>query len=115
MTDLILSWPPRALSPNGRAHHFAKYRAKKVARQEGWAVAKKAKLSIAAGDVPVLVSMRFHPPTKTAPDADNAIASMKSQLDGIADALGVDDKTFRIAEPVFGDPVKGGMVVVTIV
>lgn len=111
---ITLSWPPRILSPNGRGHHMAKYRAKKIARAEGYYATKEAKVGIPAGDVPVFVSLTFHPPTKNKPDEDNAVASMKSALDGIADALGLDDSCFKLRAPIMAEPVKGGKVVVTI-
>ena len=40
---------------------------------------------------------------------------MKSALDGVADALGINDKKFHILEPIFKEEVtKGGKVVVTL-
>lgn len=114
MTAIELSWPPRILSPNGRGHHMAKHRAKKAARAEGFSATKAAKVGLAAGDVPITIKLTFHPKTKNLPDADNAVASCKAYLDGIADALGVDDSCFRLAAPVIAEPVRGGKVVVEI-
>ena len=42
----------------------------------------------------VHVQLDFYPPSKRRYDLDNAIAAMKSSLDGIADALSVDDSRF---------------------
>jgi crossover junction endodeoxyribonuclease RusA len=109
-----LPWPPRILSPNGRGHYMDVYRAKKKAKEYAFAVTRAAKIGIAAGDVPILISLRFHPPTKNAPDADNAVASMKAALDGIALALKVDDSAFRLAAPIIAGPVKGGKVIITV-
>ncbi|WP_026009106.1 hypothetical protein ACNFJ7_02120 [Sphingomonas sp. HT-1] len=109
-----LPWPPRILSPNGRGHHMALHAAKKKARRIG------GEAVIAAGrprfpkDTPLAVTLTFHPKTRTAPDEDNAIASLKAYLDGIATALGVDDKLFRLQRPIMADPVKGGRVLVSI-
>jgi hypothetical protein len=45
----------------------------------------------------------------------NMPATMKAQIDGIADAMGVDDRRFRCVWPeVFGARVKGGAVLVTV-
>jgi len=55
----------------------------------------------------------YHPPNRHHYDADNLLARSKSQIDGIADALGVDDNTFTFTFSV-GEPVKGGLVKVTI-
>lgn len=43
-------------------------------------------------------------------DWDNIVASLKSGLDGIADALGIDDSRFRLAMDLSADPVTGGRV-----
>jgi crossover junction endodeoxyribonuclease RusA len=89
--------------------HKAKKKAKRVG---GEAV-------IAAGrprfpkDAPLAVTLTFHPP-RGAPDEDNAIASLKAYLDGIAGALGVDDKLFRLQRPIMAERVKGGRVLVSI-
>jgi crossover junction endodeoxyribonuclease RusA len=42
---------------------------------------------------------------------DNMLASMKSGLDGLADATGIDDRHWRLSIGV-GEPVKGGQVLV---
>lgn len=56
----------------------------------------------------------FHPKTANKIDKDNASASLKAYQDGIASALGCDDRIF--AEPVilFAAPVKGGKVVIEV-
>jgi crossover junction endodeoxyribonuclease RusA len=56
--------------------------------------------------------MRFYPPSKRRMDMDNAIASMKAALDGMADGLGCDDSLFRLSAE-WGDSV-GGQVVVSV-
>jgi len=109
-----LGWPARILNPNGRGHHMAKHRAKKAARREGYFAAKAAGVSVTDASAPVRVSLTFHPPTRNLPDEDNAVASVKSHLDGIADALGMDDALFRLERPVIAEPVKGGRVIVAI-
>ena len=112
--NVELPWPPRILSPNGRGHHMAVHKAKKKAKRIG------GEAVIAAGrprfpeGVPLTVTLTFHPKTRTAPDQDNAIASLKAYLDGIAGALGVDDKLFRLQQPIMAEPVKGGRVLVSI-
>jgi len=59
------------------------------------------------------LSFTFCPPDKRRRDRDNLIASMKAATDGIADALGIDDANFT-ATYSFGEPIKGGSVLVTI-
>ena len=110
---ITLPWPPRALSPNGRVHWADKHRATKAARHDAFYAAKAARVAVAAGDVPVILDIALHPPTKNLPDTDNALASCKAYLDGIADALKVNDRCFD-PRPRICEPVKGGRVVVTI-
>lgn len=111
-----LGWPPRQLSPNGRVHHFDRARFKKAAKATAYWLTKEQLGATAfehdGGDIAVRILA--HPKTKTRPDDDNLIASLKAPLDGIAFALGVDDKHFRPSLE-WGDPVKDGCVLVTIV
>lgn len=115
---VTLSWPSRALSPNGRAHPIAKWRAGKAYKHEAWALALEAapvgeRAALALCEA-LDVRLTFHPKDGNRPDADNAVASVKAALDGIAEALGVDDARFRLAAPVIAGAVKGGRVVVEI-
>jgi crossover junction endodeoxyribonuclease RusA len=45
----------------------------------------------------VPLAITFHAPDKRRRDMDNAIAAMKPQLDGLADAMRVDDNRFRLS------------------
>jgi len=65
------------------------------------------------GDCDVVLT--FSPPDKRRYDDDNLIARCKAYLDGIADALGVDDSRFRLGKPVRAESIKGGNVRVEIV
>jgi crossover junction endodeoxyribonuclease RusA len=55
------------------------------------------------------VDITFHPPDKRKRDLDNCLASFKAGLDGIADALGVNDCQFKLSLEM-GSPIKGGEV-----
>jgi crossover junction endodeoxyribonuclease RusA len=59
------------------------------------------------------VSLDFRPPDRRRRDLDNLLASMKAGLDGLADALGVDDSRWRLAIEM-GEPAAGGCVCVTV-
>lgn len=113
MTRLELPWPGPALSPNSTAKLRDKMRAKKSYRTACWALALEAKLT--AGDArPLPVRITLHQPTgRVARDADNAIAAFKHGQDGVARAIGVDDKHW-LPTYAFGEPVKGGKVVIEI-
>ena len=91
-----LPYPHPDLSPNGRVNHFALARRKKAYRTGcGW----------------LNVTVTFRPPNRHHRDVDNALASIKSGLDALSDALGVDDSQWAI-RPVMGEPVKFGRVIV---
>ena len=45
---------------------------------------------------PLDLDITFHPPDNRRRDLDNMLASIKSGLDGISDALGVDDSTWTL-------------------
>lgn len=45
----------------------------------------------------VKVSLVFYPPDKRKRDWDNMLAACKSGLDGLADAMGVDDRNWELS------------------
>ncbi|MEO9230895.1 MAG: endonuclease [Devosia sp.] len=104
-----LPWPDKILSPNARAHHFARSRAAKKARSAAWALALEAMHGANARWTCASLAWCFSPPSRRRFDADNIISSLKSAQDGIADALGIDDSNFRSTYSM-GEPVKGGVV-----
>lgn len=114
MTDtIILPWPPKELSPNARIHFRAKAAAVKAYREQAYWIARAAEVPPVGTDGGIALRFDFHPPDKRRRDLDNMLASIKSGVDGIADALCVDDQRFgfwlsREA------PVKGGRIVVTV-
>jgi crossover junction endodeoxyribonuclease RusA len=55
-----------------------------------------------------------HPKTRHPIDRDNCVAALKSYLDGIADALGVDDRLFNTPSIAFGEPIRGGLLTLTV-
>jgi crossover junction endodeoxyribonuclease RusA len=90
---LTLPWPPKELSPNARVHRLAKAKFAKEYRYACWVLAKEAKLVAPEGQVHLKIT--FFPPTRQPRDLDNCLASIKSGLDGVADALGINDRDFR--------------------
>jgi hypothetical protein len=61
------------------------------------------------------LTVTIHPPDKRRRDFSNTIAALKAHIDGISDALAVDDSKFRISWPdSFAEPVKGGKIIITI-
>lgn len=107
---LELPWPPACLSPNSRVHWAKKAKAAKEYRYAARLTAQA--MGCRALTAPRLtVEITFYPPDKRRRDTDNMLASIKSGLDGIADATGVDDSNWNygIAR---GEPIKGGGVLV---
>lgn len=102
MNNVILPWPPKTLSPNGRPHFMVLAQAKKAyraaCRREAVSqglVAPQTAGSPAGGKL--AVHLVFYPPNKARRDMDNCLAAMKSGLDGLADALGVDDSKWKLS------------------
>jgi crossover junction endodeoxyribonuclease RusA len=109
-----LPFPAKAIWPNGRSHWAEKARAVKSARQAAWAAALAAGVKSLPLGYPFAIAVTVHPKTRNAIDRDNCVAALKSYLDGLADALGVDDRTFETPTISFGEPVKGGRMILTV-
>ncbi|WCE04446.1 hypothetical protein [Pseudoxanthomonas sp. JBR18] len=115
MSQLILPWPSKDLSPNGRAHWSKKAKATKLSRFEAAMIARHAGWPLLAlPEGRLHLWWDFYPPTKRLPDDDNMLARCKAYRDGIADALGIDDKRFVSHPFVKDESRKGGQVVVRI-
>jgi len=111
---LEIPWPDRRLSPNARQHWAAAARLRKAYRARCRAIGEQVGLGYLRGsENAVSVHLTFFPPDKRARDWDNMLAAMKSGLDGLADAMGVDDSRWRVAFEV-SEPVKGGIVLVQV-
>jgi Holliday junction resolvase RusA-like endonuclease len=109
---ICLPWPSADLSPNARSRTYHKAaRAKKAARHDAWAIALESKVK-APESAEIAVHIEFHPPDARRRDRDNMVASMKAALDGVAQALGVDDHRFRL-RPTFHPPrpPKGAVII----
>lgn len=92
---ITLPWPPKELNPNSRVHWSKLAKAKKLYRQMCWAAACQAQVQPPAHGM-IHLDIRFYPPNKQRRDLDNMLASLKSGLDGIADAWKVDDNRFKL-------------------
>lgn len=102
---VTLPWPPKELSPNSRIHWASLAKAKKLYRGLcGWHAMTQGIKKANAGALHL--TLTFHAPSRRAYDLDNALARMKSGLDGLADVLGVDDSkwtlTIRKADEIGG-------------
>lgn len=106
---VTLPWPPKEITPNAkRRKHWSVYRphVSKYRRDCAWLV----KAARVRGS---LLAVTFCPPDRRRRDDDGMIGAFKAGRDGVADALGCDDHSFRPSYR-FADPVKGGAVIVEI-
>jgi len=109
-----LPWPPSSLSGHANGNRWAKSAV--TAKHRAWA--KVATLAVGGGalesqgtgDIRIVVT--FYPPDRRS-DRVNFPNRMKPYFDGIADGLKVNDSRF-LPSYQFGEPVKGGRVVVTL-
>ena len=103
--------PHRSLNPNHRAHPFDRGTGGMNAVEARQLLRRAARLATRSR----MVSTRWQPPAtgrlglelfvywergripsgRQMPDEDNLIASCKALIDGLADALGIDDKRFK--------------------
>ena len=103
---VTLPWPPKGLSPNARTHWRKKAPIAKAYKQACWALTLEA--GVVVPDSPKLALwLDFVPPDKRHRDDDNIIAAFKSGRDGVALALGIDDKRFRCYPYVRDDQIGG--------
>lgn len=114
---ITLPWPDKALSPNSRVHWAQKAKAAKKARFIGWAESVASGYGLATfadykGKLHLWID--YYAKTRNYPDADNCLSASKAYLDGIADALGVNDRRFVHHPYVKDETFKGGKVVIRI-
>jgi crossover junction endodeoxyribonuclease RusA len=107
---VTLPWFPRELSPNRKVHWAAKARAVKAYKMLVWS-ALRFEL------IPCLINpnikIEFYPPTRHRYDLDNMLAAFKSGIDGISQAIAIDDSKFTISISKH-EPVLNGKIIVEI-
>lgn len=93
---VILPWPHRDLHPNARIHWSRRASATKRARWDACALAKSSGVpNLKSADL--LVTAVFIPPDGRRRDTDGMLSNIKAYLDGIADAIGIDDSRWTLA------------------
>ena len=109
MIEVWLDWPDSRLMPNrARTMHWAqKGRVAKAARHAAWVAGLQAGLHELHAASRVRMEFEFSAPDRRKRDLDNLIAAIKPCIDGLADAIGMDDNrfdlAFTLAEPGRGD------------
>lgn len=92
---VIFPWPPKNLSPNARVHWSKRSSSAKRYKLACWALTKERKL-VVDWEGPINLAITFFPPNRQQRDFDNALASIKAGLDGLALGMNVNDCRFRI-------------------
>jgi len=114
MIEIVLGWPPSDLSPNKRLHWAKLAAAKKQYRKDCYSVSKEQlkKYKKETVNIPerLVLEMTFIPPDKRSYDRDNLVARMKSGIDGLADALKINDKRFNTVISTMDQNYLGGFV-----
>jgi crossover junction endodeoxyribonuclease RusA len=91
--NIVFPWFPKELSPNARIFWAQKAAIAKVYRKAWYVLALRVRERVDPA-APIALTVTFHPPDRRPRDLDNCIASIKSGMDGLADALGVNDRLF---------------------
>lgn len=91
-----LPWPSKLLTPHAKGHWRPKAEATKLARALAKAVAMEKPRIQADSDA--LIFVEYWPKAYRG-DVHNMHGRMKAYIDGIADAMGCDDKGFRVDFP----------------
>ena len=112
MIELVLGWPPSNLSPNARLHWAKLARAKKQYRNACFSVSKEQLKKFNTDSIPekLVLEMTFIPPDRRSYDRDNLVARMKAGIDGLADALKINDKRFNTVISTMDTDYLGGFV-----
>lgn len=99
MITFKLAWPAEGLSQNSRGHWAKHAGVRKKARADAKRATKNAlRRGKLLRDKPVHLHIYFNEPElKRTRDLQNLIGAMKYGVDGIADALGIDDSKFGLS------------------
>lgn len=107
-----LGWPAKQLSRNARVHHMVQHRYAKAAKNEAFWSTKIA-LPKDFGADRFSIHVRAYPPKNWATaDKDGFVSRLKWHLDGIAQALGVNDSVFEAPSVEWCDKTEHGKVVI---
>lgn len=117
--QVTLPWPDSALVPHAGGSKWPKIRATKAARklayEETCAQLGRARLNLkyCVDKGRLQATVTLHQPDKRRRDVPNWQAACKASIDGVSDAIGIDDYHWDVNWR-NGEPIKGGQVVVNI-
>jgi crossover junction endodeoxyribonuclease RusA len=113
---IVLDFPPKDLFPNRASgkHWGSLYKLKSDYRESSTWLAKSQLGDWKHNGNPIVLTMAFHMPDKRWRDADNCLAAAKAGIDGLADALMINDRTFNpiVVQRILGE--KPGKLIITL-
>lgn len=104
---MIFDWPHKDLNPNSRKHYQAKAKLRAKQKSDAFFITKSYGES---WPEQTGIDIVFHPPNKRHRDLDNLLASCKGMIDGMCEALGINDKDLHPITLDWGEVIKGGKV-----
>jgi len=113
---IVLDFPPKDLFPNRASgkHWGSLYKLKLDYRESSTWLAKSQLGDWKHNGNQIVLTLAFHMPDKRWRDADNCLAAAKAGIDGLADALMVNDRIFNpiIVQRILGE--KPGKLIITL-
>ena len=113
---IVLDFPPKDLFPNRASgkHWGSLYKLKSDYRESSTWLAKSQLGDWKHNGNPIVLTLAFHMPDKRWRDADNCLAAAKAGIDGLADAIMVNDRIFNpiIVQRILGE--KPGKLIITL-
>lgn len=113
---IVLDFPPKDLFPNRSSgkHWGSLYKLKSDYRESSTWLARSQLGDWKHNGNPIVLTLAFHMPDKRWRDADNCLAAAKAGIDGLADAIMVNDRIFNpiIVQRILGE--KPGKLIITL-
>ena len=94
--EIKMPWYSKELSPNTRVHWSVESRAKRQHKELAKIYTMNAKVKFDKDKSRVFLNITYCPPSRRRMDLDNCLASSKAYIDGISEALSIDDSRFSI-------------------
>ena len=104
---IVFPWYPAQVKPNWSGHYMTKAKYKAIYRQVCKEQTLKAMETQENTNDYTEMTFVFSKPNKRNFDLDNCLSSAKSLVDGMADALGINDKCFKVIHISFAEQIGG--------
>lgn len=101
---ITFPWFLKELKPNWSGHYMQKAKAKAIYRSECERITLK---EVVGGYTGNSMRITFYKPNNRHMDLDNMLASIKSGIDGMCDALQINDKQFTEITIIKADRIGG--------